>query len=171
MLLRYFVNDFDQYKDYLREQVILPVLSKSYRFEESPMLEFFSAPRSVLNPKDIIENKKILLVNTRMSDLGSDQSDFIGSFIISVILREISRQGENDPSKRIPVHLLIDEFQTYSGVPWQELLAQLRKWGGRTVLGTQSFASMMTEDSRDLPGIIMSGVYSIFMEWSCWTTH
>ena len=162
MLLRYFVNDFDQYKDYLREQVILPVLSKSYRFEESPMLEFFSAPRSVLNPKDIIENKKILLVNTRMSDLGSDQSDFIGSFIISVILREISRQGENDPSKRIPVQLLIDEFQTYSGVPWQELLAQLRKWGGRTILGTQSFASMMTEDSRDLPGIIMSGVYSIF---------
>ena len=162
MLLRYFVNDFDQYKDYLREQVILPVLSKSYRFEESPMLEFFSAQRSVLSPKDIIENKKIFLVNTRMSDLGSDQSDFIGSFIISVILREISRQGENDPSKRIPVQLLIDEFQTYSGVPWQELLAQLRKWGGRTVLGTQSFASMMTEDSRDLPGIIMSGVYSIF---------
>ena len=162
LLLRYFVNDFDQYKDYLREQVILPVLSKSYRFEESPMLEFFSAPRSVLNPKDIIGNKKILLVNTRMSELGSDQSDFIGSFIISVILKEIARQGEDDPSRRIPVQLLSDEFQTYSGVPWQELLAQLRKWGGRTVLGTQSFASMMTEDSRDLPGIIMSGVYSIF---------
>ena len=162
MLLRYFIYDFNSYNDYLREQIILPVLSKSYRFEESPMLEYFSAPRSVLNPKDIIENKKILLVNTRMSEFGSDLSDFIGSFIISVILKEIARQGENDPSVRIPVELLIDEFQTYSGVPWQELLAQLRKWGGRTVLGTQSFASMMTEDSRDLPGIILSGVYSIF---------
>ena len=162
MLLRYFIYDFNGYNDYLREQIILPVLSKSYRFEESPMLEYFSAPRSVLDPKDIIKNRKVLLVNTRMSELGSDLSDFIGSFIISVILKEISRQGENDPSARIPVELLIDEFQTYSGVPWQELLAQLRKWGGRTVLGTQSFASMMTEDSRDLPGIIMSGVYSIF---------
>ena len=162
MLLRYFIYDFNGYNDYLREQIILPVLSKSYRFEESPMLEYFSAPRSVLDPKDIIENRKVLLVNTRMSELGSDLSDFIGSFIISVILKEIARQGENDPSARIPVELLIDEFQTYSGVPWQELLAQLRKWGGRTVLGTQSFASMMTEDSRDLPGIIMSGVYSIF---------
>ena len=162
MLLRYFIYDFNGYNDYLREQIILPVLSKSYRFEESPMLEYFSAPRSVLDPKDIIKNRKVLLVNTRMSELGSDLSDFIGSFIISVILKEISRQGENDPSARIPVELLIDEFQTYSGVPWQELLAQLRKWGGRTVLGTQSFASMMSEDSRDLPGIIMSGVYSIF---------
>ncbi len=161
-LLTYFIYDFNGYNDYLREQIILPVLSKSYRFEESPMLEYFSAPRSVLNPKDIIENRKVLLVNTRMSELGSDLSDFIGSFIISVILREISRQGENDPSARIPVELLIDEFQTYSGVPWQEFLAQLRKLGGRTVLGTQSFASMMTENSRNLPGIIMSGVYSIF---------
>ena len=162
MLMRYFVHEFDAYKDYMREEIILPVLSKSYRFEENPMLEFFSAPRSVLNLKDIIGNKKILLVNTRMSELGLDLSDFIGSFIISVILKEISRQGENDLSGRIPVQLLIDEFQTYTGVPWQELLAQLRKWGGRTVLGTQSFASMMTEDSQNLPGIIMSGVYSIF---------
>ena len=161
-LMRYFVHEFDEYKEYMKEEIILPVLSKSYRFEENPMLEYFSAPRSVLNPKEIIGDKKILLVNTRMSELGSDLSDFIGSVIISVILKEISRQGENDPTKRVPVQLLIDEFQTYTGVPWQELLAQLRKWGGRTVLGTQSFASMITEDSQSLPGIIMSGVYSIF---------
>ena len=100
--------------------------------------------------------------NTRMSELGSDLSDFIGSFIISVILKEISRQGENEYGKRNPVLLIIDEFQTYTGVPWQELLAQLRKWGGRTVLGTQSFASMASEDSNELRGIIMSGVYSLF---------
>lgn len=162
MLLRYFIFDFDQYKEYLQQQVILPVLSKSYRFEESPMLEYFSAPRSILDPKDIIQNRKILLVNTRMSELGSEMSDFLGSFIISLILKEISRQGEHEAGKRIPVQLLIDEFQTYSGVPWQELLAQLRKWGGRTVLGTQSFASMVTEESHELPGIIMSGVYSLF---------
>ena len=161
-LLRYFIFDFDQYKEYLQQQVILPVLSKSYRFEESPMLEYFSAPHSVLNPREIIENRKILLVNTRMSDLGSEMSDFLGSFIISLLLKEISRQGEHEAGKRIPVLLLIDEFQTYSGVPWQELLAQLRKWGGRTVLGTQSFASMISDESRDLPGIIMSGVYSLF---------
>lgn len=162
VLERYFLFDFNDYKEYTREQIILPVLSKSYRFEESPMLEFFSAPYSVLNPAEIIRNKKILLVNTRMSELGSDLSDFIGSFIISVILKEISRQGENESGKRNPVMMIIDEFQTYTGVPWQELLAQLRKWGGRTVLGTQSFASMASEDSNELRGIIMSGVYSLF---------
>ena len=160
-LERYFTNDFNSYGSYMREQIIMPVLSKSYRFEESPMLEFFSAPHSVLNPTDIIKNKKILLVNTRMSQFGSELSNFIGSFVINIILKEISRQGEDSFENRNPVLLIIDEFQTYSGVPWQELLAQLRKWGGRTVLGTQSFASMVSEDTKELPGIIMSGVYSL----------
>ena len=160
-LERYFNDDFNSYGSYMREQIIMPVLSKSYRFEESPMLEFFSAPHSVLNPTDIIKNKKILLVNTRMSQFGSELSNFIGSFVINIILKEISRQGEDSFENRNPVLLIIDEFQTYSGVPWQELLAQLRKWGGRTVLGTQSFASMVTEDTKELPGIIMSGVYSL----------
>ena len=160
-LERYFNADFNSYGSYMREQIIMPVLSKSYRFEESPMLEFFSAPHSVLNPTDIIRNKKILLVNTRMSRFGSELSNFIGSFVINIILKEISRQGEDASNNRNPVLLIIDEFQTYSGVPWQELLAQLRKWGGRTVLGTQSFASMISEDTKELPGIIMSGVYSL----------
>ena len=160
-LERYFNDDFNSYGSYMREQIIMPVLSKSYRFEESPMLEFFSAPESILNPSDIIKNKKILLVNTRMSQFGSELSNFIGSFVINIVLKEISRQGEDSFENRNPVLLIIDEFQTYSGVPWQELLAQLRKWGGRTVLGTQSFASMVSEDTKELPGIIMSGVYSL----------
>ncbi|MBQ6520206.1 MAG: type IV secretion system DNA-binding domain-containing protein [Anaerolineaceae bacterium] len=160
-LERYFNDDFNSYGSYMREQIIMPVLSKSYRFEETPMLEFFSAPHSILNPTEIINKKQILLVNTRMSQFGSELSNFIGSFVINIILKEISRQGESAFEKRNPVLLIIDEFQTYSGVPWQELLAQLRKWGGRTVLGTQSFASMVSEDTKELPGIIMSGVYSL----------
>ena len=54
-----------------------------------------------IDPKDIIQNRKILLVNTRMSELGSEMSDFLGSFIISLILKEISRQGEHEAGKRI----------------------------------------------------------------------
>ena len=161
MLTRYFSLDFKNYNANMREQIIMPVLSKSYRFEESPALEFFSPAETKFDPGDIIRNKKILLVNTRMSKFGSELSNFLGSLIINVILREISRQGETDNSDRVPVLLIIDEFQTFTGVPWQELLAQLRKWGGRTVLGTQSFASMISEDSKQLPEIIMSGVYSI----------
>lgn len=160
VLKRYFDNDYKNLKDFLRDQIIQPVLSKAYRFEESPMLEIFSAPQSVLNPADIISGKKILLVNTRMSMYGSELSDFLGSLIVNIILREISRQGESAAEKRFPVLLLIDEFQTFRGVPWQELLAQLRKWGGRTILGTQSFASLKEVDPA-LLGIIMSGVYSL----------
>ncbi|NIS79757.1 MAG: TraM recognition domain-containing protein [Anaerolineales bacterium] len=57
--------------------------------------------------------------------------------------------------------LVIDEFQTFTGVPWAELIQQMRKYGGRMVLGTQSMASLRKQD-RNIPEIILSGVYSMF---------
>lgn len=158
---RYFNGDFKNLSQSMREQIIQPVLSKAYRFEESPMLELFSSPSSKLIPSKIINERKILVVNTRMSRFGSEMSDFIGSLIVNAIMREITRQGEGKADKRAPVLLVIDEFQTFTGVPWQELVAQLRKYGGRTILGTQSLASLKVDDP-ELVGVIMSGVYSVF---------
>jgi hypothetical protein len=77
-------------------------------------------------------------------------------------LREIARQGDANEADRIPVMLIIDEFQTFTGVPWQELLAQMRKYGGRVVIGTQSLASLRENGNGQLPGIITSGVHSLF---------
>jgi len=160
-LSRYFNGDFKNLSNSMREQIIQPVLSKAYRFEESPMLELFSSPNSRLIPSRIINERKVLIVNTRMSRFGSEMSDFIGSLIVNAIMREITRQGEGRADKRAPVLLVIDEFQTFTGVPWQELVAQLRKYGGRTILGTQSLASLKV-DAPELVGVIMSGVYSVF---------
>jgi hypothetical protein len=158
---RYFYNDYKSMSPNLREQVISPVLSKAYRFEENPLLGLFSSLTSKLDPGDIVRNRKILIVNTRMSKFGSEMSDFVGSLIINVLMREIARQGDVSPDNRAPVMMVVDEFQTYTGVDWQELVAQLRKWGGRAALGTQSLASLR-DDTRDLVGVIMSGVYSVF---------
>ena len=158
---KYFNGDFKNLSNTLREQIIQPVLSKGYRFEESPMLEYFSSPSSKLKPAEILTDRKILIVNTRMSRYGSELSDFVGSLIVNVLMREITRQGEANKDRRSPVLLAIDEFQTFTKVPWQELVAQLRKYGGRTILGTQSLASLRVDDPT-LVGIIMSGVRSVF---------
>jgi Type IV secretory pathway, VirD4 components len=161
LLSRYFYGDYKQLSNNMREQIIQPVLSKAYRFEEDPMLALFSTGGSSLNPGEIIQKRQILLVNTRMSRFGSELSDFVGSMLINVLIREISRQGEISTDHRAPVTLVIDEFQTFTGAPWQEVVAQMRKWGGRTILGTQSLASMKT-NSPDLVGVIMSGMYNMF---------
>jgi hypothetical protein len=161
-LSRWFYNYYRTLSPYTRETIIQSVLYKAHRFEENPMLHLFSSPRSALDLRDIVEGRRVLVVNTRMSRQGPELSNFVGSLIINVLLREIARQGEDREEDRIPVMLIIDEFQTFTGVPWQELLAQMRKYGGRVVIGTQSLASLRQNGNDHLPGIITSGVHSLF---------
>lgn len=161
MLARYFLDDYDDLSKHFREQVIQPVLSKAYRFEEDPMLALFSCPESKLDVGQIIRERNVLVINTGMNKYGSEVSDFVGSLMINVILMELVRQGEKVPGSRVPVMVVIDEFQTYTGVAWAELIQQMRKYGGRMILGTQSMASLRKQD-RNIPEIILSGVYSLF---------
>jgi hypothetical protein len=160
-LMKYFLEDYDRLTHHFREQIIQPVLSKAYRFEEDPMLGLFSCTQSKLEISEIIQRRQVLVINTGMNKYGSEISDFVGSLMINVILRELVRQGEKTAGNRVPVMMVIDEFQTFTGVPWAELIQQMRKYGGRMVLGTQSMASLREQD-HNIPEIILSGVYSMF---------
>jgi hypothetical protein len=161
VLERYFLEELDTLTNHFKEQIIQPVLSKAYRFEEDPMLSLFSCPEAKLNLAEVINERQLLVINTGMSHYGAEISNFVGSLIINVMLRELVRQGEQAPDSRVPVMVVIDEFQTFTGVPWSELIQQMRKYGGRMVLGTQSMASLRMQN-RDIPEIILSGVYSLF---------
>ncbi|MDF1500770.1 MAG: type IV secretion system DNA-binding domain-containing protein [Anaerolineales bacterium] len=160
-LERYFLGDYEKMTQHFREQVISPVLSKSHRFEEEPMLPLFSCPASKLDIAEVIRSRQVLLIHTGMNKYGAEISDFAGSMIINSVLRELVHQGDLSPEDRVRVMLIIDEFQTFTGVTWPELVQQTRKYGGQMVLGTQSLASLRKQD-RDIPGIILSGVYSMF---------
>jgi hypothetical protein len=60
--------------------------------------------------------------------------------------------------------VVVDEFQTFTGVRWQEVLGETRKYGGRFVIGMQNFASLGCEDmsAQDQRGRILGGVGSLF---------
>lgn len=160
-LAKYFLRDYESLTRNFREQVIQPVLSKAHRFEEEPMLPIFSCPESKLNIGEIIRNRNVLVINTGKNRYGSEVSDFVGSLLINIILLGLIRQGESAAYDRVPVILVIDEFQTFTGVAWEDLIQQMRKYGGRMILGTQSMASLRKQ-KPEIPEIILSGVYSLF---------
>ncbi len=160
-LAKYFLHDYEDLSRSFREQVIQPVLSKAHRFEEEPMLPIFSCPESKLNVGEIVRNRNVLVINTGKNKYGSEVSDFVGSLMINIVLMELIRQGEKTSHNRVPVLIVIDEFQTFTGVCWEDLVQQMRKYGGRMILGTQSMASLRKQNP-EIPEIILSGVYSLF---------
>ncbi len=118
------------------------MLSKAYRFRETPLLPLLSCPRAVLDLGQVLSERRLLIINTSPAHIGTEEADFLGSLLLNLLLRQLVQQGQHAPEQRVPLVVIVDEFQTYSGVPWAEWEQQVRKWGGSVVLGTQSLAAL-----------------------------
>jgi hypothetical protein len=161
ILRLYFSTSYQKMSPNFREQVISPVLSKAFRFQEEPMLYIFSAPASRLKIAEVLRERQILILNTRRSDLGDELSSFLGALMVNLIVKQMELQGRRGSKARAPVMVVIDEFQQIEGVDWSALLGQMRKFGARVCLGTQSLASLREKFGLDIPGVILGGVHTL----------
>lgn len=160
-VINYFYRSFLKVRSSLRQDIIQPVLSKGYRFQDSPIFELLSVPESKLNIRQAISDRKILIVNTRQGRKSQDISSFIGSLVINWVIKMGALQEDLGQDERAPIFLMVDEFQSFLGVPWDVITGQMRKFGFRTVLGTQNLASLRNVRGVDLPGIILGGVRTL----------
>jgi hypothetical protein len=140
----------------------MPVLSKSDRFAEEPANSLYNPPKSDLDLWEVIENRKILIINTRSGIIGEDMSAFTGALFINAVVKIVMHQIANRVKERIPITFVIDEMQTIAGVRWDTILGQMRKHGFNLVIGTQSLASIRENLGDNMPGIILGGSHTLF---------
>ncbi|MBU6310654.1 type IV secretory system conjugative DNA transfer family protein [Patescibacteria group bacterium] len=83
--------------------------------------------RSSFNFKDIMDSKKIFLVNLSKGRLGDQNANLIGLIIVGKFLMTALAR---DPSKKPPpFYLYLDEFQNISTDSISTILAEARKFG------------------------------------------
>ena len=153
---KYWAEEFANLTNQMHEAVIMPVLSKLRAFERnSSMMAIFGQPKSTVNLNQALLSNKILLVKTGATHLSTEFSDFIGSFILNVAMRTIFSQGETPADQRANISLVVDESQSFSGVDYPTMLAQVAKFGANIILttqGTQFIGRALTSDQIDDPG-------------------
>ncbi len=162
VLNMYYQGQLDHINRHLKQQVVMPVLSKSDRFAEEPANRLYNPPRSDLDLWEVIENRKILIINTRSGIIGEDMSAFTGALFINAVVKIVMHQIANRVKERIPITFVIDEMQTIAGVRWDTILGQMRKHGFNLVIGTQSLASIRENLGNNMPGIILGGSHTLF---------
>ena len=158
----YYQDQLANINRHLKQQVIMPVLSKSDRFAEEPANSLYNPPKSDLDLWEVIANRKILIINTRSGIIGEDMSAFTGALFINAVVKIVMHQIANRVKERIPITFVVDEMQTIAGVQWDTILGQMRKHGFNLVIGTQSLASIRENLGNNMPGIILGGSHTLF---------
>ncbi len=104
----YVTNKFD---NFLSNEFLRPIISQE---------------KSSFNITDIMDNKKILLVNLSKGKLGELGSYLIGLIIVGKILvAALARDPKKDPP---PFYLYLDEFQNVASDSIAQILSEARKY-------------------------------------------
>ena len=120
--------------------------------------------RATLDIADTIRSGRVLLVNSARAQTGPEVSSIVGGAILN-LLNHIAKQQGRLPAghERRRVTVIVDEMQTFPGVPFDEMLSELRKFGGSLLMATQSLGRLneMT-DSGNMGETILANPGSLF---------
>lgn len=97
----------------------------------------FRQPKNELDPREWMDQARVVLVNLSSGHIGSDHARFVGSLLVSLIYRAALSRTELPENKRRPFVLYVDEFQALQAATLPEILSEGRKYGLAAVLAHQ----------------------------------
>lgn len=142
-------------------EVISWVVSKFGPFiSNDAMRNIIGQTKSGFNLRDIMDNKKILLVNLSKGKMGELNSKLLG--IIFVMKFQAAAMGRADmpEDQRQDFSLYVDEFQNFATESFESILSEARKYRLNLILGNQ-FMTQLTDKIREAiignVGTVISG--------------
>ncbi len=125
------------------------IISKVGRFISNEMMRnIVGQTKSAFDLRDVMDNKKILLVNLAKGLVGDINSDMLGFILVSKLQMAALSRADN-PEKEYPdFYLYIDEFQNVTTDSIAVILSEARKYRLNLVMAHQ-FMAQLGEKIRD----------------------
>jgi hypothetical protein len=125
------------------------VTSKLNQFTTNELLRpIIGQPRTTIDFREAIANRKILMVNLSKGLLGELDSQLLGMLLIGKIFTAAMGRVTVDRSQRTPFYLYIDECQNILSDTLAYMLSESRKFGLSIVLANQNLAQIAASRGR-----------------------
>ncbi len=121
------------------QTALAPVLRKITEYASSPIARrVLGQRRCTISIEKELAAGNAIIVNTARGEAGPEVSAIIGSCILNLTEFILREQSKIESGSRRPVTVIVDEMQTFPGVRYDNMLAELNKYGGSLVMATQS---------------------------------
>ncbi|MBI4050605.1 MAG: type IV secretion system DNA-binding domain-containing protein [Candidatus Doudnabacteria bacterium] len=142
----FWVDEFANYNDKFRNEAIAPIQNKVGQFLSSAIIRnIVGQPKSTIDLREIMDNRKILLLNLSKGRIGEDNSALLGAmFITRVQLAAMSRVDVPE-EERNDFYLYVDEFQNFATESFATILSEARKYHLNLVIAHQYIGQLITE--------------------------
>ncbi len=146
---RYWTDQIAQTSDFHKSEVLDYIVSKFGRFiTNRTMRNIIGQSHSAFDFRQVMDERKILLVNLSKGRLGEEDAKFLGLVLVPKILAAAMSRQEMDPKLRKDFFLYVDEFQNYATEDFAVILSEARKYRLNLVVANQ-FISQIQEDVKN----------------------
>jgi len=122
-------TEFAAYNDKYKQEAVAPIQNKIGQFLSASVIRNIVAQvKSRINIREIMDEKKIFIMNLSKGRIGEDNSRLLGGMLITKIQLSAMERVDTPETKRPDFFLYVDEFQNFATESFANILSEARKY-------------------------------------------
>lgn len=159
MVRSFWVDEFANWQDKYRMEAVAPIQNKVGQFLSSSIVRnIIGQPRSTIDLRDIMDNKKIFLMNLSKGRLGEDNSALLGAMLITKLQLAALSRVDILEHERSDFYLYVDEFQNFATQSFATILSEARKYRLNLIVGHQYIGQLVQQGNTDVRDAVFGNV-------------
>lgn len=148
----FWVEEFAVYTDRYTQEATPAIQNKIGQFTSNPLIRnIVGQPKSSFDLRDMMDQKKIIIINLSKGRVGEVNATLLGSMIVTKIyLAAMSRADVPAATlAQLPsFYFYVDEFQSFANESFADILSEARKYKLNLLIAHQ-YIEQMEEEVRD----------------------
>ncbi|TAN57514.1 DUF87 domain-containing protein [Patescibacteria group bacterium] len=162
MVRAFWEKEMAKTSDFHKSEMLGYLISKVGRFVENEMMRnIIGQPKSGFNLREIMDAKKILLVNLSKGKVGEMNSNLLGLIIVSKLQMAALARADMPEEQRKDFFLYIDEFQNFITDSISVILAEARKYRLNLIMAHQYIGQLSQNNDTRVRDAIFGNVGTI----------
>ena len=159
-VVKAFWNDeYANYNEKYRTEAIAPIQNKVGQFLSSAIVRnIVGQPKSTIDLREIMDKKKILIMDLSKGRVGENNSALLGSMLVTKLQLAAMSRTDIPENERSDFYLYVDEFQNFATDSFATILSEARKYRLDLIVGHQYIAQLENEKSTKVRDAIFGNV-------------
>ena len=142
----FWITEFEQWQDKFRSEAIAPIQNKVGQFLSTSLIRnMVGQAKSTIIPREIMDTRKIFIINLAKGRVGEDASRLMGGMLITKMQLSAMERVDIPEKDRQDFYLYIDEFQNFATESFANILSEARKYRLALIMAHQYIEQLEEE--------------------------
>ncbi len=163
MVRVFWTDEYANYDQKFVKDAVAPIQNKVGQFLSSAIIRnIVGQPKSTIDLREIMDNRKILLMDLSKGKVGEENAALLGAMIITKLQLAAMSRVDMREEDRPDFYLYVDEFQNFATESFATILSEARKYHLNLIMGHQYIGQLTpTKDNSRLRDAIFGNVGSM----------